>query len=626
MRTNQDIQKKEKLIQIRKESEYENMKVNNVLTANGGALLLVSVIGYTNAFSVVTPQRYGSFQQYQQQPSIFSALKASVAESTDSVGASADDNEQGGPKNGKKYSRKKKFKDNYGLNEAINKLAEQASDARQPVIRRAMAAEDLWKEFLVSPDETGEATSNLQSDTVSFNTVLKAWGKAAQVLAERHNDRNHDHLLDPNIPIYTARECAAHAQELLDKHEQAFRQSVQDEDSDGTEKESLNSLDSNSYNTVMDAWAKSGTDEAIDRVEDLLRRLQKSSTVSPDVRSYNALVDAYAHSNLEDRLDKLNRIWDHMEENPDLQPCSRTMNSILHAYSLMIQERPNDRAELAKQASDKFDSLKKRYLETGLPDYEPDVMSYTTIMDVWGRVGTMEAVRKVESLFQELRDLESSSNSNLRPNSYSYTVLITAWSRVAWADQAGNRVKEILEAMIDDKTVKLNCRPFTAALRCWSRGRSNEKAVLALNTLKQMKQIAKEEPAVNPNLQTYHAALECCGRTVDADLSQYTVALKISFAILQSMTKDGIEANSMTYSKLLKCVETLLPAGEERNKVALAAFEKARTAGMADALVIKSFQKAADIQVVLKAISEVSDKNGYVDYKRIPQSWKKNAN
>jgi len=520
------------------------------------------------------------------------------------------------------------FKDAYVLNEAINKLAEQAGDYRQPVIRRAAAAEDLWKEFTVANDDPQVGDSEVvMADIVSFNTVLKAWSKAAQILADNHSDRNREHLLDPNIPVYTAKECAQHSLELLNEQSNLLGG---DDAADLDEDSTMAPLDVNSFNTCMDAWAKSKSEGSIEAVEDLLRRLQKSKTLEPDLRSYNALVDAYANAGSDDRLEKLDRIWQHMEESPNLQPSSRTMNSILHAYSLKMKDNPRNKAELAAQAYSKFQKLKKRYEDTGLPDYFPDAITYTTVMDVFSRVGSLEATRTVESLFRQLQDgLEDggvSGRPNLKPTAYSYTVLITAWSRVAWADEAPQRVSDLLEEMMQDKDIQMSGRPFTAALLVYSRSKIEGKAVQALNTLKQMKEIASQgQPLVLPNIQTYHAALDCCAKTTDTDLRQHTVALKISFAILQSMTKDGIDATNVTYTKLLKCVETLLPAGGERNQVAVAAFEKARTAGVADPMVLKAFQKAADSQKVSQIVGDIADRNGYMDFSRIPAAWTKNV-
>ncbi|KAL7579746.1 hypothetical protein ACA910_021888 [Epithemia clementina (nom. ined.)] len=527
------------------------------------------------------------------------------------------------------------YKDIYGLNEALNRLAEEAGDTRHSVVRKAMAAEELWKEFNVAVEDDDDDEENssaslerhkktMRSDTVSFNTVLKAWGKATQVLAEHRGDRNHAHLLDPNIPIYTARECALHALELLNQQEKdallGEKGNVDPQDSAAP--------DVHSFNTVLDAFAKSRTDEeGIRHVEDLLGRLQKSPTMQPDVISYNALVEVYGLSNRSDRLEKLRRIWKYMDETPALYPETRTTSSILHAYSGIIKEDPTKATELAKEAQVKFESLKQRFEETGHPQKEPDVMVYTNAMDVWSKVGTLDAAYQTEAIFRELKSKQS-TNVDLRPSSYTYSTLITAWSRVAnRREEATERVVEILDEMIGDKDLMaLSNHPFTAAIKCWARSNTKGKAVRALNTLKQMKEISKYDRRAYPTIQTYHAALDCCSRpSVDGNLSEDTASLKIAFAILQAVLKDGLEPTQYTYAKLLRCVEMLLPSGSERSKVAEATFEKARAAGMADVSVVRSFKRAAGGTVIQKALSDISDRNGYVDFSKIPYAWMKNV-
>ena len=203
----------------------------------------------------------------------------------------------------------------------------------------------------------------------------------------------------------------------------------------------------------------------------------------------------------------------------------------------------------------------------------------------------------------------------------------TAWSRVAYKDEAAERVDEILGEMIDDKgLLVLSNHPFTAALKCWARGRVKGKAIRALKTLKQMKELSKYDRRAYPSIQTYHAALDCCSRpSSESDLNEDTASLKIAFAIFQSLQKDGMKATNVTFSKLLRCVEALLPGGSERSKVALATFEKALAAGMADSTVLRAFQRAADVNVLQKAVGELTDHNGYIDYNRIPQAWRKNV-
>ena len=318
------------------------------------------------------------------------------------------------------------YKDIYGLNEALNRLAEEAGDSRNSVIRKAMAAEELWKEFNVPED----GTRKYRPDTVSFNIVLKAWSKATQVLADHHDDPKHDHLLDANIPIYTARECALHALELLNQQEKEFQsaKSKAKGDTEDDEEEGASGVaapDVHSFNTLLDTWAKSDTDaEAIRQVEDLLGRMQKSPSLEPDVISYTALVEVYGVSNRSDRLEKLRRIWKYMDETPSLHPGTRATCSILHAYSGLIRENPNDALELAEEAQVKFDTLIQRFAESGHAKEEPDVVVYTNAMDVWSKVGTVDAAYKAEAIFRDLKATES-TNVDLRPSSYTYSTLIT---------------------------------------------------------------------------------------------------------------------------------------------------------------------------------------------------------
>lgn len=605
-----------------------------VFEFNEGVLAFFLATGRrTTSFGIAT----GLYQQQlkQQQHSVIvntrnvnsvDRLQASVlplGNETSSLGASIEHTEPH-PHHNTNDDRKKPFQpsgartfeDSHVLNQAINKLALQAGDSRQPVVRRAAAAEDLWKEFTLSYGD-GENTSNndngktVRSDVVSFNTVLKAWGKAAQVLKQHRFDQDHDHLLDSSIPVYTSRECALHALDLLNDQEK--QQTVQG-DSDDKETTWVPKLDVNSYNTCMGAWCKSDARDTVEQVEDLLRRLQKSKTLQPDLVSYNALAEAHASSNGDERLEKLDKIWHFLEQEPSLQPSVRTMNTILNAYALKMKEIPPDKEVLAARAMKIFESLKQRYSETKNTDYLPDADTYATMIDVWSRVGSVEATRTAEKLLVDQIEM------NIQPTAFAYTSLMKAWSRVSHSEEAQTRVSELLDTMIQDKNLQLNSHPFTACLITWSRSLMDGKAILALNTLKRMKELH-----VMPCLYTYNAALDCCAKTNDSDIRQHTVALKIAFAFLQSMVKDGVETNTFTYGKLLKCVENLLPPGNERNKIAVAAFEKARAAGKADVSVIKAFRKAAETKVVCTTVPEIAQKNGYLDYDRIPSKWIKNV-
>jgi Ca2+-binding EF-hand superfamily protein len=109
------------------------------------------------------------------------------------------------------------------------------------------------------------------------------------------------------------------------------------------------------------------------------------------------------------------------------------------------------------------------------------------------------------------------------------------------------------------------------------------------------------------------------------DTKQQTEALKIAFAILKSIEREPeMEPNEITYSTLLKATAFLLPAGDERNKVASALFEKARAAGMIDVPMIQNMRKAVDSNIMRNFLAEMTDPQGHINYEQIPQAWSRN--
>ena len=120
-------------------------------------------------------------------------------------------------------------------------------------------------------------------------------------------------------------------------------------------------------------------------------------------------------------------------------------------------------------------------------------------------------------------------------------------------------------------------------------------------------------------------AIDACARCQGTS-QQQTEALKIAFAILKSIQMEpGMEPNHVTYTTVLKATAFLLPAGEERNKVASALLDKARAAGMVDLNMIKNMRKAVDNHIMQELMIELQDKKGHVDYNNIPPSWSRNV-
>jgi len=95
----------------------------------------------------------------------------------------------------------------YEINRAMDEIAEQCGDIRKPVVALASQVEDMYN------GAEGK-------DSISFNVLLKAWGKACQALEkQKYKPASRQTapatIADiPSVAVYTPRDAAEH----LTKH------------------------------------------------------------------------------------------------------------------------------------------------------------------------------------------------------------------------------------------------------------------------------------------------------------------------------------------------------------------------------------------------------------------------
>eukprot|EP00526_Cylindrotheca_closterium_P005530 CAMPEP_0113651628 /NCGR_PEP_ID=MMETSP0017_2-20120614/27530_1 /TAXON_ID=2856 /ORGANISM="Cylindrotheca closterium" /LENGTH=560 /DNA_ID=CAMNT_0000564333 /DNA_START=23 /DNA_END=1705 /DNA_ORIENTATION=+ /assembly_acc=CAM_ASM_000147 len=507
------------------------------------------------------------------------------------------------------------WRDLHQFNIALDKIAEQCSSTKKPVVSKAAECEELWQTQI-------KRNGEILPDTISFNTVLKAWNRCCSTLSECQR-------LKATIPtdykrsvnIFTPLDAAKHATTLL----------LEQKDPP---------VDVASYNIVIDTWAKSRAAEAPEAAERVLKLMLDDNDVEADTFSYNGVLDAWANSGREDGLDKIVQIYHHMEglqkQGKDIQPTIRTVNAILNAYAKVVstysrvgnyQERQHDKIEeYSEEAYELFVETKEKADKTGESMWMPDVMTYTILMDIYSKCGTYKATQKAENLLKELKKkFEESKNGSLKPNFRTYTALLTAWSRTR-SDESPTRVEELLDEMKANPATQPNARTYTSAIQCWGKSSDSQKAKRVLKLLLAMKESHKTtgKNDVRPTIMTYNAAIDACAKCLGSREDQ-TEALKISFAILKSAeADDAVEVNSMTYSMVLHAVTKLLPSGPECSQVASALFEKAKKGGYVDQSVVRNVRACVGPKNMQKLFEGYADAGGLYDFDSFPNSWKRN--
>lgn len=504
------------------------------------------------------------------------------------------------------------------FNDHLEKLVQKCGSMNEPVIVRAAECQELWEE---AKKDSREA--NFEPDLTSFQHVLSAWSQCTQTLVRsRRNRQSLPSQSSSNklrVDVYTPLDAVKRATTLLFAYPDP-------------------NLDA--YNTVMDAWSKSRVPEAPEAAERLLKRMMDDESVEPNTNSYNLLIDAWANSNKQNSLEKAVQIYHHMEtlrtdETNNVSPTIRTVNAVLHAYARKSAQytSQNDQAgfdEAAKCAAASLNLLKEmknRCKETGDKSWQPDMATYTSVMDVHSRCATYRTTKIAGELLNELKELHAKTgNYRHKPNFRTYTTLVTAWSRTK-SDESPQRVEAIMNEM-KRSGEKPNARTYTAAVQCWARARDPLKAKRVLKLLMEMREEYKKTGSehVRPTTLTYNNAIDACARCQGSP-DQKTESVKIAFAILKTIEMDNdIEPNSVTYSTLIRALNFLMPSGDERNEVAKAVFEKAKKAGLVELVTLKNLKMVLDAQSMRTAMEGNLDQSGDFNYSNLPIAWKKNAN
>ena len=503
-----------------------------------------------------------------------------------------------------------------------NKLP--ANESPASMIARAAACQEEWQKYRQVGHDGGNGVS---ADIFSLNTVLKAWARCTQFLAEHRNDKSvsltaavnnvavssPSNSLSPSssliYSIYTAQEAAQRAVDLL--YEQEALAAKADD---------IVAPNVASYNICMDAWSKCRRPESPDQVEILFERLQASTTLQPTLLSYNALIDAYAHCDRPDRIERVLELWNEIDQSETIRPTVWTYNSILYTYSragkmlydkqrLLQQQQSQDAASpletmsphaAAKESLALLARIKKTYAETNDPADRPDIMTYSIVMEALSRCGSPDMTNKAEELLEEVK-----RSSYLQPTAYTYSGVLAAWARTK-SPGASERADALLQEVLDKKIA--NTKAFTTTMQAWSRSDSPKKAFRCLELLKQMRDMkALGLRVVSPDSFAYQTAIDACA-TVHGDATQQNAALRIAFAVFKSMHLDtDVQVTHPIYCSLLNAVARLIPPGEERSRVASAVFEKAAAAHQVDGRVIRALQQGADAGTVQKLLSSTGN-------------------
>lgn len=289
------------------------------------------------------------------------------------------------------------------------------------------------------------------------------------------------------------------------------------------------------YSTVISAWAASGMrSHAVARAEELLRDIEETPGLEPNTIVLNSIMSAWVKSRNPGAANRTAELLEHMEQSSVCPPDLFSYNTHLHALSIHAK-RPG----YARQANDLLLSLEKR-ADAGEKHLRPNLFSYNLVIDAWSK---SEEYNAAWNAVKVLRTMIGKQHP--RPDTFSFNQVYNALSRSS-RPGAAQLAEKLLQYMIDGYRLGLhkNARPdvvgYTTVIVALARSGEADAADRAEGLFHQMKEShAVGEYYLKPTRIVYNALIDCWAKS-----GRGTYAARKAEALLREM--EGLCASGDT--------------------------------------------------------------------------------
>ena len=294
-------------------------------------------------------------------------------------------------------------------------------DTKEESIVRATSLVETMSELFLA----GKLTED--PEHIAFSSVISAWaqldqpGKAEELLWLMEKDvRPMAKSFKPSVYTYN-NVCHAYIKDnakINNKSVNAVSRIVQYMEENWKE-QPLIKPDSFTYNTLIKAWNMSGNLQTVEQMEQILDRMEAvldGGTVSN--KNFNTVLNAYAKSAEESAVDNALRLFERMKASKLVEPDTITYTSVLECLSkcTRLDFAANKAWEILNEMKSTYETTRKPSM---MPNSRTFSMAILTISKSPDRiVETRELLDQLIALYQETKE------PSLRPSAHAYNYVI----------------------------------------------------------------------------------------------------------------------------------------------------------------------------------------------------------
>ena len=408
------------------------------------------------------------------------------------------------------------------------------------------------------------------------------------------------------------------------------------------------------YNGVIHALSTANTKKSAYRAEAILMALLGDlkddidmpimGDVLPDGATFNSVINAWAKSGLDEAGEKAEKLLELMEDTSgrfgnslNLLPDTITYNSVMNAISRGNSEASAQRAE----------AILNTMLENETMAY-PNAMSFSTVIHAWALSQSPEAVQRAESLLTLMEQLANETGkASLRPNGACYFAALLACTRASGSphqrdglSSAAQRAEIILEGMMEKAGSQVNIKHCNVVLSAWSNHRHEPRKETSDNSDRPnvaskvnraralLDRMLSSDNLPSPNTESFNYVLEACASYAPTHQLQ-SESLSTAVDTFNILCEQGLHEHTpdtKTYSLMMRTLRTHLPRkSKEQVKLVEDLFRHCCDNGLLTEPVLKTTAyclpgKSLETLIGLPPTSELN-----VRLRDLPEEWRCNT-
>eukprot|EP00547_Thalassionema_nitzschioides_P008382 CAMPEP_0194222934 /NCGR_PEP_ID=MMETSP0156-20130528/34040_1 /TAXON_ID=33649 /ORGANISM="Thalassionema nitzschioides, Strain L26-B" /LENGTH=612 /DNA_ID=CAMNT_0038953907 /DNA_START=301 /DNA_END=2139 /DNA_ORIENTATION=+ len=447
------------------------------------------------------------------------------------------------------------------LNSVLNAWAQDESDPDAT----SKAFQLLLSYHETEEDDHSDASDSnsinrVKPDIISFNTMILAFAKRgaskeARTLLERIQTSEFE--VEPNIISYNsvlyahaiAREPEAAERVLKDMIASSSPQLLLDSD-------------------IKDIWAN------------------RTLTPKPDTNSFNTVLLAWARSNqwgkpkqryLKSACAKAEDLLWHME---NLHGAgNKLVEPDIYSYTLVLQALSQSRRPGAsKRAMKLFRNMERLSREEGKENLSPNTVTYTNAITSLCHSGSPQAATQAQALLQDMLDRyeKEGDNCNCIPDTVAFTAVITCWARGYQHDDSPNQALALMERMkLMGDVAPPNALTYTSVLKAMTESQTSTSAAVATSLLEEMIEAYRNgNAALEPTSIHYNVVLDVYAKSPHFDKAVRAYGL---YQKMMAQNTTNTQANIVTYNSILRACANTFGSPETKStahNIAIKIFDK----------------------------------------------------